>query len=94
MLDSTKLQKIAKLARIEIGKDDDARIIKLLNRDIEGVKGFHDVNTDNLEALINPYDMYLEVHKDEVTDGNKQEEVMRCAPESMYNYFIVPKVIE
>ncbi len=94
MLDNKSLQKLAKLARIEIKKEDEEKILNLLNNDIITVKAVNDINTDGLEPLINPYDMQLIVHKDEITDGEKQEELMKCAPKSMYNYFIVPKVVE
>ncbi len=32
--------------------------------------------------------------EDIVSDGDKQEELMKVAPKSMYNYYIVPKVVE
>jgi Asp-tRNA(Asn)/Glu-tRNA(Gln) amidotransferase C subunit len=44
--------------------------------------------------LINPYNMCLETYDDEVSDGDKQKEIMNCAKKSMYNYFIAPKVID
>ncbi len=94
MLDNKSLQKLAKLARIEIKKEDEEKILNLLNNDIITVKAVNDIDTSGLEPLINPYDMQLIVHKDEITDGDKQEELMKCASKSMYNYFIVPKVVE
>lgn len=94
MLNNEKLQRLAKLARIEIKKDDEEKILTLLNDDINSVKSIYNVDTDNLEGLTNPYDMYLETHEDVISDGEKQKELMECAPKSMYNYFIVPKVVE
>jgi aspartyl-tRNA(Asn)/glutamyl-tRNA(Gln) amidotransferase subunit C len=94
MINKNELQKLAKLARIEVGIDDENRIIGLLNNDIESTKEIYNVDTDGLDVLINPYDMYLETHEDVVTDGDKQQELMECAPKSMYNYFVVPKVVE
>lgn len=94
MLDSKSLQKLAKLARIEVKEEDEEKILNLLNEDIITVKAVNDIDTEGLEPLINPYDMQLIVHKDEITDGDKQEELMKCTPKSMYNYYIVPKVVE
>lgn len=93
-MDEKKLEKLAKLARIEVKEEDKARLIELLNDDINTVKAVYDINTDGLEPLTNPYDMILETHEDFVTDGDKSDIIMTCAPESMYNYFIVPKVLD
>lgn len=93
-MDEKKLEKLAKLARIEVKEEAKARLLELLNDDINTVKAVYDINTDGLEPLTNPYDMVLETHKDIVTDGNKGDIIMSCAPESMYNYFIVPKVLD
>lgn len=88
-----KLNKLAKLARIEVGNDRE-KIKKLLNFDINGVKNIDNIDTNGFEAMVNPYQIFLNVQNDEVIDGNKQTEVIGCAPQSMYNYYIVPKVVE
>ena len=92
MTDIKKLQKLAKLSRIEINNPD--HMLDLINQDINGVKSIYDINTDGLEPLNNPYDIELVLNDDVVQDGDKQEELMKCAPNSMYNYYIVPKVVE
>lgn len=92
MIDKTILKKLAKLARIEI--EDEDNMLKLLNQEIETVKLMDTVDTEGLEALNNPYEIELDVKEDIVTDGDKQEELMKVAPKSMYNYYIVPKVVE
>ena len=93
-MDEKQLEKLAKLARIEVKKEDESRLLELLNSDINSVKAVYDIDIDGLEPLTNPYDMVLETHEDIVTDGNKADIIMSCAPESMYNYFIVPKVLD
>lgn len=93
-MDEKKLAKLAKLARIEIKDKDKSKLLELLNNDISTVKTIYDIDTENLEPLTNPYDMILETHEDIVTDGNKVKILMDCTPDSMYNYFIVPKVLD
>lgn len=95
MITDEKLNKLAKLARIEIKDNERERIRSLLDLDIESVKDISNINTEGLDALINPYDIVLtNIQDDVVSDGDKQEEIVKCAPQSMYNYFTVPKVIE
>lgn len=93
-MDEKKLEKLAKLARIEIKDKDKSKLLELLNNDISTVKTIYDIDTENLEPLTNPYDMILEAHEDIVTDGNKVKILMDCTSDSMYNYFIVPKVLD
>ena len=93
-MNEKKLEKLAKLARIEIKDKDKSKLLELLNNDISTVKTIYDIDTENLEPLTNPYDMILEAHEDIVTDGNKVKILMDCTPDSMYNYFIVPKVLD
>ena len=93
-MDEKKLEKLAKLARIEIKDKDKSKLLELLNNDISTVKTIYDIDTENLEPLTNPYDMILEAHEDIVTDGDKVKILMDCTPDSMYNYFIVPKVLD
>lgn len=93
-MDEKKLEKLAKLARIEIKDKYKSKLLELLNNDISTVKTIYDIDTENLEPLTNPYDMILEAHEDIVTDGNKVKILMDCTPDSMYNYFIVPKVLD
>ena len=93
-MDEKKLEKLAKLARIEIKDKDKSKLLELLNNDISTVKTIYNIDTENLEPLTNPYDMILETHEDIVTDGNKVKILMDCTPDSMYNYFIVPKVLD
>ena len=38
--------------------------------------------------------MALQEYPDVVSDGNKVEELMKCAPKELYNYFVVPKVLD
>ena len=92
MVDIKKLQKLAKLSRIEI--TDQNRMLDLINQDVNGVKTIYNINTDGLKPLNNPYEIELELHDDIINDGDKQEELMKCAPNSMYNYYVVPKVVE
>lgn len=93
-MDEEKLKKLANLARIEILEKDKDKLLTMLNSDIDIVKAIYDVDTNILEPLTNPYDMQLEMHNDEISDGDKQEFLMQCTPKNMYNYFIVPKVLE
>jgi aspartyl/glutamyl-tRNA(Asn/Gln) amidotransferase C subunit len=94
MIDKEKLRKLEKLAQLSIPLDMEDAILKLVNNDIETVKYVYSIDTEGLENLINPYEIYLETYPDVVSDGDKQKELMNCAKHSMYNYFVVPKILD
>jgi aspartyl/glutamyl-tRNA(Asn/Gln) amidotransferase C subunit len=93
-MDEKKLRKLEKLAMIEIKERDQANIMNLVNSDIACVKTLIDVDTEGLEAMVNPYDMELELHKDIISDGNRRDELLKCSPQTASNCFVVPKMVE
>lgn len=93
-IDDENLKKLAKLAKLEIKDEEVEAYLNLLNNDLETLEALDEINTDGLEPLTNPYDMELRRYPDVVSDGDKVEELMKCTPKELYNYFVVPKVIE
>ena len=93
-IDESKLKKICKLAKIEIKDDEISKYIDLINADLEILEDIDKVDVSNIEPLTNPYDMKLNRFEDKVNDGNIVDDLMKSAPKELYNYFIVPKVIE
>ena len=93
-IDENRLKKLCKLARIEIKPEEVEKYLNILNNDLEKLNALDDVDTDNLEPSVNPYDMTLRQYPDVISDGNKVEELMKCAPKELYNYFVVPKVMD
>ncbi len=93
-IDEARLLRIAETAMIEINKEEVDKYLDLLNKDIESVKEVFNIDTGDLEGLANPYDMVLHASQDRVSDGNIADKVLKNAPNSMYGYFVVPKIIE
>ena len=93
-LSEKQFNKIQKLARLQIDESEQQAFVELLEKEIDGVKNIFNIDTNNLEGLTNPYEMYLESYTDEISDGNKVDLIMKTAPKEMYDYFAVPKVID
>ncbi len=88
------IKKIAKLSKIEV---DDAQIDELSTKMkgiIDWVETLNEVDVDGVEPMYNVNDESLKMAKDEVSDGDIAEDVLRNAKNSKYQYFAVPKVIE
>lgn len=93
-IDKTRLNKLCKLAKLEINESEVEKYLQLLNNDLETLEVLDTINVDDLEELTNPYDMELQQYPDIISDGNKTDELMKCAPKELYNYFVVPKVMD
>ena len=88
------VKKIGKLARIRLSDADVAHYGAEINGILKWIEQLQEVNTDGVAALASVSDQPLPWRKDEVTDGNIQEQVLKNAPNASYGCFAVPKVIE
>lgn len=88
------VKKIAKLARIRLSDEDVAHYGREINGILKWIEQLQEVNTDGVAPLASVSDQPLPWRKDEVTDGNIQEQVLKNAPNASYGCFAVPKVIE
>lgn len=87
-------KRIAKLARIGISDAEADKIGPELSNILGWIEQLSEVNTDNVEPLANVANIDLKKRKDEVTDGNIQQDVLANAAESLEGYYVVPKVVE
>ena len=88
------MKEIAYLARINV-KDESLSSLKVELEEI--LKLFEELNeadTSDVDAMSHPLDLSQPVRKDEVTEKNEREELLKNAPSSKSGLFLVPKVIE
>ncbi len=88
------IKKIAYLARIEVLPENREELAKQITSITSWVQTLDEVNTDNVEPIINVHDTILRLNPDEISDGNIAEDVLKNAKNAKYGYFAVPKVIE
>jgi aspartyl-tRNA(Asn)/glutamyl-tRNA(Gln) amidotransferase subunit C len=87
------IEKISRLAQIEI-KDGKEILATQIENVINWIEKLNEVNTDNIEPMINVHNEPLHLNADEVSAGNIADDVLKNAPKQIYGYFAVPKVIE
>ena len=87
------IEKISRLAQIEI-KDGKEILATQIENVINWIEKLNEVNTDNIEPMINVHNEPLHLNADEVSAGNIADDVLKNAPKQNYGYFAVPKVIE
>ena len=93
-MDKQTVLKVARLARLKI---DDARA-EALAEDFTGlfkwIEQLDEVDTKGVEPMTSVGGQKAYRRPDEVTDGNKQHEIVANAPEAAEGFFVVPKVVE
>jgi len=94
VVDEATVRRIARLARIKIS-DVEARSLEAeLSGILEWVKQLDEVDTAGVEPMTRVVDVKLKMRRDEVTDGDKVDDVTANAPETTDHFFVVPKVVE
>ncbi len=93
-IDTQTVKRVAFLSRLRVDDDKVEATKEEFNKIINWVEQLNEVNTDDVEPLIAVNDTKLVCRKDEVIEGNQADKVLKNAPMSEYDYFVVPKVVE
>jgi len=88
------VRRIAHLARIAVEEEEVERLQGELNAILAFVEQLQEVDVAGVEPMTSVTPMTMKMRKDEVTDGGKPADIVKNAPQSDDNYFLVPKVIE
>ena len=88
------VHRIAKLARIAITEEEAGRLEKELSGILDWVAQLDEIDTKDVEPMTRVVAMTMKQRKDEVTDGNCAEAILKNAPVADDGYFVVPKIVE
>ena len=93
-LSNQELKEIAYLARINIKEDSFSSLKKELEQILELFEELNEADTSEVTAMSHPLDLSQHTRKDEVTEEDQREELLKNAPSVQSGLFLVPKVIE
>ena len=93
-VDATTVKRIGRLARIRIEESEVASYQEELNAILGFVEQLEEVNVDGVEPMTSVTPMTLRRRDDVITDGGYADKIVRNAPLSEDNFFMVPKVVE
>ena len=93
-VDQATVRRIARLARIRISDNEVPKLEGELNRILDWIELLGEVDTANVEPMTSVVSMQMRKREDAVTDGGYPERVTANAPQSVDNFFMVPKVVE
>lgn len=89
-----QVRHIAKLARIAMSDDEIEAMVPEINAILGWVEQLAEVDTSGIEPLTAVIDNRLRLRSDEVTEGDRRDDILRNAPEAEHGFFAVPKVID
>lgn len=85
---------VAQLSRLEFKEDEIEKFTKDLSSIVGYVNKLNELDTEDVEALVNPIYIENDFREDETQDSLDRESVLLNAPEKEEGYFKVPTVIE
>lgn len=93
-VDAPTVRRIAHLARIAVADDEIEHLQGELNTILDWVEQLQAVDVAGVEPMTSVTPMRMKMREDVVTDGGIADEVVRNAPLSDDDFFLVPKVVE
>ena len=93
-VDAATVRRIAHLARIAVTDAEVPHLQGELNAILAFVEQLSEVNVEGVEPMTSVTPMAMKKRIDEVTDGDKADDVVANAPVTDRNFFLVPKVVE
>ena len=93
-LDEATVARIARLARIEIDPAKRTALAAELSNIMGWIEQLNEVDTENVPPMTSVSETGLSMRADQVTDGDKVEDILQNAPEQQDGHFVVPKVVE
>ena len=93
-VDKDTVKRVAHLARIKVSDEEAANLQDELNASLGVVEQLNEVDVEGVEPMTSVTPMAMKKRKDEITDGEKSDDIVANAPASDDHYFLVPKVVE
>jgi len=93
-VDAKTVRRIAHLARIAVAEGEVEHLRGELNAILAFVGQLSELKVEGVEPMTSVTPMTMKKRTDVVTDGGIAEDIVRNAPASEDNFFLVPKVVE
>jgi aspartyl-tRNA(Asn)/glutamyl-tRNA(Gln) amidotransferase subunit C len=93
-VDDKTVRRIAHLARIAVADDEAEHLRGEINAILAFVEQLSEVDVTGIKPMTSVTPMVIKKRPDVVTEGGDVDAVLRNAPATENNYFLVPKVVE
>ncbi len=89
-----EVERIARLARLELSETEGAATVAQLNGILDFVEQLQAVDTSAIEPMTHAVDVVQRLRPDVVTETDRRAAFQAVAPETEAGLYLVPKVIE
>jgi aspartyl-tRNA(Asn)/glutamyl-tRNA(Gln) amidotransferase subunit C len=93
-VDTATVRRIAHLARIAVADEEVEHLKGELNAILAFVEQLQEVKVEGVEPMTSVTPMAMKKREDVVTDGGIAADIVKNAPATEDNFFLVPKVVE
>ena len=93
-VDADTVRRIARLARIAVSEAEIPHLQGELNAMLAFVEQLSEVDVEGVEPMTSVTPMEMKKRADVVNDGEIADDIVRNAPETQDQFFLVPKVVE
>ena len=88
-----EVEHVASLARLALNEDEKKAYEEELKDVITFMDKLEELDTEGIEPTIHVLDMHNVFRKDEVQESLPIEDVLKNAPDSEEDYFVVPSIL-
>ena len=88
------VRRIARLARIAIGREESSTVLESLNRVLGLVDQIRAVDTRSVEPMAHALEVTQRLRPDQVMEEDRRQAYQELAPAAADGLYLVPKVIE
>lgn len=88
------VKKIARLSRLHVDEDRLQPLADELNGILGWIEQLQEVDVEGVAPMTSAVAMAAPMRKDEITDGNKRDDILKNAPKSEDGFFVVPRSVE
>ena len=92
-VDAKTVRRIAHLARVAVAEDEVEHLRGEINAVLAFVEQLSEVDVAGVEPMTSVTPMMMKKRADVVTDGGDSDAILKNAPATERNYFLVPKVV-
>jgi aspartyl-tRNA(Asn)/glutamyl-tRNA(Gln) amidotransferase subunit C len=93
-IDTETVRKVARLARIAVTEEELEPLAGELGAILGWVEQLREVDVAGVEPMTSVTPMALKRRADEVTDGDRRDDILANAPDAREGFFVVPRVVE
>ena len=91
---SAEVDKIAKLAKLDLSEDEREKFTSQLSDIISYVEKLSELDTKDVEPLAHVNDLMDVFREDESRPSMEKEDVFKNSPQNDNEFFLVPKVLK